>query len=453
MLAKLAHWWQDKRSSFWFVPALIVLDAVVLAVVLITVDATAELQVVERWPLLFGAGAAGARGLLTAVAGSMITVAGVVFSITLVALSLTSSQYTSRVIRNFMRDRSTQSVLGVFVGIFAYCLVVLRTIRGGDEAAFVPALAVLGGLILAFVGIAYLMYFIHHISMSIQASSIVAATARETIAAVDRLFPEELGEDGEEAVQGRLAASLEDGPWSSVPANKTGYIETLDAGALQALARKHDATLRMERGIGEFVVEGAPLASMAGPGGPDDETTVALNAVYVVGRHRTVEQDAAFGIRQIVDIALKALSPGINDATTAVMCVDYLAAILVRLAGRRIATVPGPDGEELRVIARGPSFESLLDESFDQIRQNAAGNVAVLSRLLGTLQTVASLTTSPSRRHALCEHMQWIADLAERTIVAPHDRAQFASRAARVRKALDTAQAFPLPAKPAETGK
>ena len=124
----------------------------------------------------------------------MITVAGVVFSITIVALSLTSSQYTSRVLRNFMRDRVNQVVLGVFVGIFAYCLVVLRTIRGGDEGKFVPSLAVLVGLILAFVGIAFLIYFIHHISMSIQASNIIAAAAQETIAAVDHLFPQGLGE-------------------------------------------------------------------------------------------------------------------------------------------------------------------------------------------------------------------------------------------------------------------
>ena len=128
----------------------------------------------------------------------MITVAGVVFSITIVALSLTSSQYTSRVLRNFMRDRINQVVLGVFVGIFAYCLVVLRTIRGGDEGKFVPSLAVLVGLILAFVGIAFLIYFIHHISMSIQASNIIAAAAQETIAAVDHLLPKVLGEDADE---------------------------------------------------------------------------------------------------------------------------------------------------------------------------------------------------------------------------------------------------------------
>jgi uncharacterized membrane protein len=208
MTTKLHHWWQETRSSFWFVPAVIVLGAVGLATVLIGVDATVDLDVVERWSLLFGAGAAGSRGLLTAVASSMITVAGVVFSITIVALSLTSSQYTSRVLGNFMRDHNNQVVLGVFLGIFAYCLVVLRVIRDGDEGAFVPSLAVLGGLILAFVGIGYLIFFIHYISLSIQSSSIIAAAAQETIAAVDHLFPKGMGDDVEEDTDGDLAVSI-----------------------------------------------------------------------------------------------------------------------------------------------------------------------------------------------------------------------------------------------------
>jgi uncharacterized membrane protein len=436
MMTKLRHYWQQVRSSFWFVPAAIVLGAVVLATVLIAVDATVDLNVVERWPLFFGAGAAGARGLLGAVAGSMITVAGVVFSITLVALSLTSSQYTPRVIRIFMRDRLNQVALGVFVGIFAYCLVVLRAIRGGDEGGFVPSLAVMAGLILAFVGIAFLILFIHHIAVSIQASSIIATTARETIAAVDHLFPKELGEDGDEEADGSRWMSLANQPWFDVPARKTGSIEDVDADALLDAARKRSTILRMERGIGEFVIEGAPLVSVIDPGGLDDETTAEINAAYAIGRQRMVETDAGFGIRQIVDIAMKALSPGINDTTTAVMCVDYLAAILVRLAARRIAVSPRLDQGKLRVIARGPSFESLVAEAFDQIRQNAAGNVAIMSRMLGALQTIASLTASPSRRRVLREHVQWIAELAERTIESPHDRARVESRLARVREAL-----------------
>lgn len=424
------------RSSFWFVPALMVVDAVVLAILLITLDMNVDLHLAARWPLLFGAGAAGARGLLTTVAGSMITVAGLVFSITLVALSLTSSQYSSRVIRTFMRDRVNQWVLGVFLGIFAYCLVVLRTIRGGDEEAFVPALAVWAGLMLAFAGIAVLIHFIHHIATSIQASSIVAMAAQETLAAVDHLFPEALGVDDDEAIDDDLASTLAGLSWSAVPAGKTGYIESFDADALLDLARNLKTLLRMEHGVGEFVVAGTPLVSRLDPGEPDDATTARLNAVYVISRQRTVEQDVAFGLRQLVDIAMKALSPGINDTTTAVMCVDYLAAILTRLAARRIATPHWLDQGALRVIARGPSFESLLGEAFDQIRQNAEGNVAVLLRLLGALHTIAGATPSPNRRWAIGQKVEAIAEAAERSIASPYDRDRLANRLRQVREAL-----------------
>lgn len=420
---KLRHRWRDMRSSFWFMPAVILLSAVALATGLIAIDTTLDLPVVKRWPLLFGAGADGSRGLLTAVASSMITVAGVVFSITIVALSLTSSQYTSRVLRNFMRDRNNQMVLGVFVGIFAYCLVVLRVIRGGDEGAFVPSLAVLGGLILAFVGIGFLIFFIHHISMSIQASSIIAAAASETLSAIERLFPEGLGEDADEAADDQSMPSQPNREWVAVPSRKTGYIESVDGDMLLAFARERETILRMERGIGEFIVEGTPLISVVGLDASDEDSVEKLSAAYVIGRHRTVEQDASFGIRQIVDVALKALSPGINDTTTAVMCVDYLEAILVRLVERRIAAPRRLDNGELRLIARGPSFESLLSEALDQIRQNAAGNVAILTRLLQALETIARQTTIARRRRALIEQADLIVALAESTIMSAHDRA------------------------------
>jgi uncharacterized membrane protein len=437
MIPKLQHSWQETRASFWFLPAMIVLGAVLLATGLIVLDATVELKVDKRWPLVFGAGAAGSRGLLTAVASSMITVAGVVFSITIVALSLTSSQYTSRVLRNFMRDRTNQVVLGVFVGIFAYCLVVLRTIRGGDEEAFVPSLAVLGGLALAFVGIAFLIYFIHHISMSIQASSIIAAAAEETISAIDHLFPKGMGDDVEEDTDSDLAVSLSDRNWFAVPARRTGYIQSVDGDSLLSVARKHDTIVRMERGIGEFVVEGTPLISVADLAGFDESTADELNAVYVISPHRTVEQDASFGIRQLVDIALKALSPGINDTTTAVICVNYLSAILVRLASRPIATVHRLDQGKLRVIARGPDFASLLAEAFDQIRQNASGNVAVLTRLLHSLELIASQTTNVRRRQLLRQQADLIASVAEHTIHSPQDSAGVKAAWGRLSQVLD----------------
>ncbi len=437
MIPKLRHWWQNIQSSFWFIPAVIVLGAMGLASGLIALDATVDLHFERQWPLLFGSGADGARGLLTAVASSMITLAGVVFSITIVALSLTSSQYTSRVLRNFMRDRMNQVVLGVFVGIFAYCLIVLRTIRGGAEETFVPSLAVLGGLSLALIGIAFLIYFIHHISLSIQASNIIAAAAEETIAAVDHLFPRGFGDDAENDVASHQPLSLAELRWSVVPALRTGYIENIDEHALLEFAVRRGTIVRMERGIGEFVVERSTLASMAGPYGPDEETTAELNRAYIVSRQRTVQQDAGFGIRQIVDIALKALSPGVNDTTTAVMCVDYLGAILARLAVRGIATPYRRDQGQLRVIARGPSFESLLAEAFDQIRQNAAGNVTVLRRQLETLEIIAHQTPNAQRRQALRQQAELITAVAERTVNSPQDGEDVKAAFVRLSAVLD----------------
>lgn len=404
-------------------PTVIVVGAIVFAMGLIEADAWfGRERLMERWPRLFGAGAEGSRGLLTAIASSMITVAGVTFSITIVALALASSQYTSRILRNFMRDRTNQAVLGVFVGVFAYCLVVLRTIRGGDEGAFVPALAVLGALLLAFVAIGFLISFIHHIAASIQATSIIAAVAGETVEAVDRLFPTEIGDAAIERNPPERDWELSRQRWITIPARTTGYIQGIDADALFAVARERDVTVRMERGIGEFVIEGSPLAAATGT--PlDDGAVQTLHAAYTVGTHRTVHQDAAYGIRQIVDVALKALSPGINDTTTAINCIDFLGAILARLAESSIETPYRSDGGQVRIVTRGATFPGLLAEAFDQIRQNAEGNVAVIVRLLQVLEILVERTTDADRRQALRVHVGLIRETAARSVPAALDRA------------------------------
>jgi len=170
---KLKLLWSNLRSSLWFLPSLIVTASVLLAVVLIEADSHGNDLWLAHWPRLFGAGAEGARGMLSTIAGSMMSVVGVTFSMTLVALAMASSQYTSRILRNFMSSRLTQAVLGIFSGIFTYCLIVLRTVRGGDEGAFVPNLAVFFGFVLAVGGVGVLIFFIHHVASSIQASSII----------------------------------------------------------------------------------------------------------------------------------------------------------------------------------------------------------------------------------------------------------------------------------------
>jgi uncharacterized membrane protein len=427
--------WDGLRASLWFLPGLTVVCSVALAVALVEADARVSRELLAEYPRLFGAGAEGSRGMLGAVAGSMITVAGVTFSITVVALSLASSQYTPRVLRNFMGDRANQAVLGVFVGVFTYCLVVMRTVRGGGEGEFVPSLSVAFAVVLALVGIGFLIYFIHHTAESIQASSIIASAARETVAAVDRLFPEEMGRGGDEADDdGEEPRGL---VWREVVSKKTGYVQSVDVEALISLAAEREAVLRMECGVGDFVVEGGPLASVNLASAPDAGTAARLAGAFTVSRFRTVGQDAAFGVQQIVDIALKALSPGVNDTTTAVTCVDYLAAVCARVAGRRVPDPRRYSGGRLRVLARGATFEGLLDGAFDQIRESAAGNAAVILRLFHALGEVARRTTSGRRLAHVAEHAVRLRSLAERSVKSEYDRARIDDAAAELALTLD----------------
>ena len=193
-MQRLRTIWLSLQSSLWFVPFLAVMTAIGLAIGLTTLDFELGRDWVGKQSLIFGVGADGARGMLSSIAGSMMTVASLTFSLTISTLATASSQYTSRLIRNFMRDRFNQFVLGYFVGLFAYCLVVLRTIRGGDENNFVPSIAVLTGLLLALISIGVLIFFIHHIASSIQASSILHRVTDETVDAIDEIFPKHAGD-------------------------------------------------------------------------------------------------------------------------------------------------------------------------------------------------------------------------------------------------------------------
>jgi len=443
-MSKLLSIWQSLRSSLWFVPGVLVLLAVALAIGLIEADARIDNHVFDTWPRLFGAGAAGARGMLVAVASSMITVAGVVFSITLVALSLASSQYTSRVLRNFMNDRTNQTVLGVFVGIFAYCLVVLRTIREGPDIEFVPSLAVLGGVVLAFIGIGYFIYFIHHVATAIQASHILARIAAETVQRIDDLFPESVGNKDEYYADPDPSHTDPRRRWHAAPAARTGYIQRVEAESLLAIARDQKTVIRMEHSVGEFIIKGMPLASIltaddSSP--PSKEVINRLMEAYAINFQRTTDQDAAYGIRQIVDVALKALSSGINDTTTAVMSLDYLTAILVRLCGRGIESPGRFDEGELRVITRGATFASMVELAFDQIRPSAGGNVAVLTRLVDALHTLEAQTQRPNRRSVLLRQAHSLEEVIGRTIPASLDREPVEARVKRLLESLEATEA------------
>lgn len=419
------------------------LGAVGLALAFIEADSRVGVEALARWPRFFGASAEGARGILSTISGSMITVACVTFSLTIVALSIASNQYTPRILRNFMRDRTNQVVLGIFVSVFLYSLVVLRTIRGGEEA-FVPSLSVLFAIVLAMVGIGFLIYFIHHIATSIQASSIIAAIAVETTQSVIVLFPEEVGKGVIDPGVHETGGLPADGSWAVVPAPATGYIQSADPEALLAHAEEHGVVLRMERGIGEFVIVGSPLASLAQSRQPTREQARAIHSIYAIGNYRTVGQDLGFGIRLLVDIALKALSPGVNDTTTATTCIDHLGAVLYCLAGRRIPSPLRHRGGELRLIARGPTFDGMVDAALHEIRQSAGSNVAVLLRLLETLASVITQTGDEFRRRSLWRHAELIAEEADRHVHSKHDRFVINNCLTRVAQELGRKSPLPL---------
>jgi uncharacterized membrane protein len=401
----------------WFLPTLIVIASAICAAVLVEIDSRLSGTLLVDFPRLFGAGAEGSRGMLSSIASSMITVAGVTFSIIIVALSQASSQYSSRILRNFMRDRANQSVLGVFLGIFTYCLIVLRAIRSGDEGRFVPSLSVFGGVVLAFVAIGFLIFFIHHVASSLQASNVIAAAAAETLGTIDRLFPETLkGEEISPEGEAHLIAALEERPQTIIPAPASGYIQSNNEGALARMARSSGSVIRALHSVGDFVVADTPFVVVYSASSPDKKLVRDIQSAYSINSLRSIEQDVSFGIRQIVDIALKALSTGMNDTTTALTCVDYLTVINVRLATRRITQRPIFANGELRVVPNSQDFETLIGESFDEIRANAAGNAVLILRLLNSFKTIAGVTDDASRKNLIREHICFVEEMAKETI-------------------------------------
>lgn len=389
----LRRTWLRLRASFWFTPTLVVLGSMLLAVLMVEFDVRRTTDLAAWSPRLFGAGADGSRAMLSAIATSMVTVAGVVFSITIVTLSLTATEYSPRVLRNFMRDAPTQVVLGVFVGVFAYCLVVLRTIRGGDEGEFIPSLAVLGGLGYAFVGIGVLIYFIHHVALSIQAASILSRIAADTQAAIDHLFPQELGRPlPEETGEVRLPAT-----WHVVPARRSGYVESIDADALLRQACARGTVVRLRVQVGQYVSEATPVLE-AGAGEEPVDGLDRLGDCVVIGRQRTVDQDAAFGLQQLQDVALRALSSAVNDPATACMCINELGRLLARLAGRSMPAKHRFAGGGLRVIAPVPDFGGLVDEALVPVIRSAGANLQVLSHVVDALAAIRAAT--PDGEHA-----------------------------------------------------
>jgi len=431
--------WDALRTNYWFIPALMAITAVVLAFATTELDREVISWSSGRWTWTYGGGPEGARAVLSTIAGSMITVAGVVFSITIVALSLASGQFGPRLLRGFIRDRSNQFVLGTFTSTFIYCLLILRTVRGTDDDRFVPGLSVTVGIVLAILNLGVLIYFIHHVAFSIQATQIIAVVNGELWETIDRLWPDDVGEEPAKSDdQTHSDAAVPDWDESVVlTAKESGYVDAIEDESLIELAKDRDLVLKLERRPGHFIVKGSPLALAWPRDRVDDEVTTKLNRLCTLSSSRTPYQDVEFAIDQLVEIAVRALSPGINDPFTAMACIDHLAESLCRLAQR---PVPSPfrydDEKKLRVITFGSSFAKILDAAFHQIRQYGRSSAAVLIRLLEMLAVLANYVECDEDRCALAKHADLIRRAADQGLPEEADRLDVEERFAALKSAL-----------------
>lgn len=429
--------WQTTRSSLWFMPSILVSVGIVLAIGLVALEGTAGSRLLEALPIAFGAGPDGARGMLQAIAGSVLGLAGIAFSSTLVVLSLSASTYTPRVLRNFTSDLGNQVVLGTLLSTFVYALLVLRTIRSGESGGeeFVPTLAVSVAVLLGVLDLAVFIYFVHHIAQSIQVSAITIGVAKETKGRIEHLFPHTLGRDLEDVDEPEDPTDHPDG--APVPAPEAGYLLLVNEDEMMELATRHDLTLRMKRRIGEFVPEGAPLAVVLPRERLTDDLVREVQRVYALGEQRTLSQDVEFGMRQLVDIALKALSPGINDVTTATTCLDHLGDLLRQLTPREMPPRHRyDDGGALRVIATGPIYAGLVGLAFDQIRTAGQSQTAILLRMLAIIADLSSVTEASARRRTLLVHAELLGKAADRGIQDERDQERISAELARIRMSL-----------------
>lgn len=417
--------WQGLNGSFWFVPALMCVGAVALSFLLIGVDTWLGVGEVSDYGLLYSFGPDGARAILQVIASSMITVASLIFSITMLSLQMASSQFGPRILENFMRDRSNQIVLGTFVATFLYCLVVLRSVRGPVDSSFVPYLTVAFAVFLAAVGVAVLIYFIHHIATSIRIETLLAQLAADGCATVDRLFPEQLGEgpfhDSATPSGDQLPHDF-DARARQVSADASGYVQNVGMDALMQLAKEHDLVVRIETPPGRFVTRGDCMITAYPPGQVSDETAERLRGVLVIGKDRTVTQDLEFAIRRIVELAQRSLSPGVNDPTTALYCIDRLGQVFARLSSR---TLPSPlryDGDgQLRCVTEVIAVEDLACNAFSAIARYGISDVDVITRLVNTLHKL-SRSFSPAARDAVLRLVEHVLIAAEKDASLAFDR-------------------------------
>lgn len=421
-------------SSLWFVPAIFLFGAVILSLGMVSLDVFIVQNHVPMPLWMYTRSDDAARQILSTIATSLMTVVSVFLSITLVTLTLASSQYGHRLLRNFIADRGTQIVLGTVIATFLYCLVVLRSVREiGGEQVFIPHTAIVVAIVLTVINLGVLLYFINHIATTIQVERLLANIASELGESILQQYPEKRNypdairqpqKTPKPAANNRLSQAVEQSSQFYVLALDEGYMKMIDYERLLNLAVQKDLLIKTEFRSGQFITRMSVIAVVNSANSLDLELTKQVQEAFIIGYQRSAMQDIEYNVEQLVEIALRALSPSINAPFTAIECLDRIGAGLLLLASRQI---PSPyiydQNRQLRLVTCRPiRYEGLVDAAFSQIRQFSTTVPAVTIRMLEIIAMVGQRARDiPEFRQALMKHAMMIERSSRMAQMPPND--------------------------------
>lgn len=442
---QLSYLWDTVRVSSWIIPFVMSLLAVLLALSMLALDQQGR-GGLWGWAEHLSIDGAGVRQVVSVTTGAMMTITGVVFSVSVVVLTLASNQFGPKVLRNYLRETGNKVVLGLFVATFIYGLIVLASVDTGSDR-FVPFWSMLLSVGLTLLAMGGLIYFIHNISTEIQADRIIARIGEELDASIDRILVSPGGgASSPQGCPGRQAwpARSQELPVQELRSPQSGYIQSIDYAGLAMLACEFACLLEVTRRAGHFVIARAPLVRCFCRDDLSDQQVSRVFEHVMFGRQRTPVQDIEFSIEQLVQMAQRALSPGINDSLTAITCIDWLSAALGRMSVCEFPGVYFCDGNgALRVSASGFSFQGAVEAAFDPLRQSARGNEMVTIRLLESLCRIMSVADQADYRAMLFRQADLIHRSALESIPSETDRDAVGRRFGNCRALLDDGPSVP----------
>ena len=433
-MKKLRFFWNKLTATFWFVPVVIVLFAILFSISLLYIDTRVKFTQEGLGRFFLVNSSDSARIILSTISAAMIGVAGTVFSVTLVALSLASSQFGPRLVKNFMHVRLNQVVLGSYISTYLYCLLVLNAIEDGQNYTFIPSVSILFAILAAMINIVLLIIFIHQIAIGIQADRIISEISVFISHQVKTLYPEKMGKEPEDSHSHNI-----DGIKSGYPivtalhCNEGGYLQYIDSQSLVDALADYDALLELSYRPGGYLIEGMKIGTLHAKEQVEQEKINAILGRFVTGKSKSAQQDLEFSVHQMVEIAARALSPGINDPYTAIACIDNLTTTMCYLAETKFPSKYRFDDEgNLRVITDTLDFEGILDAAFNQIRQFSAGSTAVIIRLMEAMITIKAFAKKENHHQAIVKHAKMVLALGERSIKEDNDLEALKERAEKI---------------------